>query len=312
MSIRSSHPKGSVAPSATPSRAALSAVAAPARNTDRSSLCRFTFADGRQCRTPRAPGNPHFCAFHARKLARSQSADDLAREVSFYLSSEYLSANDLTTALARLIPAILRGDISPKIARTLAYHAQILAQLVRIGEHEYISAFGAESWRRALRNSVRHNFALRNPVPSTPPLTPPASVPAPAAAPAAPPDPAPPPASSLPGAPAPVSAPAAAVKDAPGSLASRARRAPAPAAPASSQRSHRPDGASRRQSAPSFSAPPPNPPARAADAVVSVSHPAEAAPAPTMPPAPLASATSQLPPRSAPPGSPLIQSIPPL
>jgi hypothetical protein len=31
-----------------------------------------------------------------------------------------------------------------------------------------------------------------------------------------------------------------------------------------------------------------------------------------MPPAPLASATSQLPPRSAPPGSPLIQSIPPL
>ncbi|HLG95328.1 MAG TPA: hypothetical protein VKX49_03335, partial [Bryobacteraceae bacterium] len=99
MSIRSSRPKGSVVPSATPSRAALPAVAAPARNTDRSSLCRFTFADGRQCRTPRAPGNPHFCAFHARKLARSQSADDLAREISFYLSSEYLSANDLTTAL---------------------------------------------------------------------------------------------------------------------------------------------------------------------------------------------------------------------
>src|SRR5579885_1460693 len=209
MSIRSSHPKGSVAPSATPSRAALPAVAAPARNTDRSSLCRFTFADGRQCRTPRAPGNPHFCAFHARKLARSQSADDLAREISFYLSSEYLSANDLTTALARLIPAILRGDISPKVAKTLAYHAQILAQLVRIGEHEYINAFGAESWRRALRNSVRHNFVHRKPTPSTPPVAPhPAPVSAPAAPSAAPPNPAPPAASSLPSAPAPVSPPA--------------------------------------------------------------------------------------------------------
>jgi len=37
------------------------------RSQDRVSLCRFTFADGRQCRTPRSANHPHFCFDHARK-----------------------------------------------------------------------------------------------------------------------------------------------------------------------------------------------------------------------------------------------------
>ncbi len=32
---------------------------------DRSSLCSFTFVDGRHCRTPRRVGHPYLCAFHA-------------------------------------------------------------------------------------------------------------------------------------------------------------------------------------------------------------------------------------------------------
>jgi hypothetical protein len=32
------------------------------RLQDRVSLCRFTFADGRRCRTPRSPHHPHFCS----------------------------------------------------------------------------------------------------------------------------------------------------------------------------------------------------------------------------------------------------------
>ena len=39
------------------------------RPQDRVSLCRFTFADGRQCRAPRAVRHPHFCPFHAPKLS---------------------------------------------------------------------------------------------------------------------------------------------------------------------------------------------------------------------------------------------------
>ena len=120
--------------------------------------CRFAFSDGRRCRMPRASGNAHFCAFHAQKLARSQSAEELAREISFYFSGEYISANDVTVALSRLIPAILRGDIGSRQARTLAYLAQTLTQLIRISEHEFTNAFGTDTWRRAIRNSVRSNF----------------------------------------------------------------------------------------------------------------------------------------------------------
>jgi hypothetical protein len=36
---------------------------------DRVSLCRFTFEDGRRCRTPRISTSPDFCFYHAKKQA---------------------------------------------------------------------------------------------------------------------------------------------------------------------------------------------------------------------------------------------------
>jgi hypothetical protein len=47
------------------------------RPQDRKSLCRFTFADGRQCRTPRSPDHSHFCSDRARKDS-GRAADKLA------------------------------------------------------------------------------------------------------------------------------------------------------------------------------------------------------------------------------------------
>jgi hypothetical protein len=42
---------------------------------DRSTnLCAFTFADGRQCRTPRCSGHLHLCYFHAQKEAERLAA----------------------------------------------------------------------------------------------------------------------------------------------------------------------------------------------------------------------------------------------
>jgi hypothetical protein len=64
------------------------------RPQDRKSLCRFTFADGRQCRTPRSPGHSHLCSDHAHKDSRARAADNLARELSYLSSGEYLSACD--------------------------------------------------------------------------------------------------------------------------------------------------------------------------------------------------------------------------
>ncbi len=135
------------------------------RPQDRKSLCRFTFADGRQCRSPRSRHHPHFCSDHARKDSQARAAGKLARDLSYFFSGEYLSACDLSSALGRLLPAVVRGDIKPRSARTLAYLSQTLVQTIHISQDEYINALGTDSWRKAVRNSVHQNFDYLQPSP---------------------------------------------------------------------------------------------------------------------------------------------------
>src|SRR5262249_45721821 len=138
---------------------------------DRVSLCRFSFSDGRKCLTPRAPSHPHFCFFHARQESRSRGADKLARDFAYIFSGEYVSANDLTAAIARLFPAVPRGEIKPRAATTLAYLAQTLAQTIPLSQHEYITAFGTSAWGKTIRKTVNQNadhFAPPEPIESTP------------------------------------------------------------------------------------------------------------------------------------------------
>jgi len=124
---------------------------------DRISLCLFSYEDGRRCRTPRIASHPHFCFYHAQKESQSQSAEKLAKELAYFFSGDYLSANDLSTAVGRLIPAIIRGQIKPRIARTVAYMFQTLMQSTRLAQHEYINAFGTDGWRDAIHTSVTSN-----------------------------------------------------------------------------------------------------------------------------------------------------------
>src|SRR6266436_2028150 len=148
------------------------------RLQDRKSLCRFTFADGRQCRTPRSRNHPHFCSDHARKESQARAADKLAHQLAYFFSGEYLSACDLSAALGSLIAGVARGDIKPRSARTLAYLSQTLVQTIHLAEHEYTNAFGDDSWRKAVCNSVRQNFDYLTPSPS--PEPPPDQAPQPA------------------------------------------------------------------------------------------------------------------------------------
>src|SRR5712692_2988186 len=120
---------------------------------DRKSLCCFTFADGRQCRTPRRTGHPHLCFFHARKEAQSLAAEAAGRDISSFLSGEYLSACDLSSALGRLFAAVAQGNIKPKTASTLAYLGQTLIQSIQVAEHEYAEAFGSDAWRERVASS---------------------------------------------------------------------------------------------------------------------------------------------------------------
>jgi hypothetical protein len=130
---------------------------------DRVSLCMFSFADGRRCRTPRLRNHPHFCYDHAEKEARTRAKQSLGTDLARYFSGEYLSACDLSTALGCLIPAVIRGDVKPRTARTVAYMAQTLLQSIHISQHEYCEAFGPDTWRKSIRNSVNSNHNYRFP-----------------------------------------------------------------------------------------------------------------------------------------------------
>jgi hypothetical protein len=124
---------------------------------DRASLCLFSYEDHRRCRTPRLTTHPHFCFYHAQKESQSQAAQKLADDLAYFFSGDYLSANDLNAALARLIPATIRGEIKPRLARTVAYMLQTLMQSTRQAQHEYINAFSTDGWRQSIRHSVNTN-----------------------------------------------------------------------------------------------------------------------------------------------------------
>jgi len=123
------------------------------RSKDRSYLCFFTFADGRQCRTPRSAGHPYLCAFHARKEAQALAGQEAGKDIAYHLSGSYVSACDLTSALGRLFSAVAQGQVKPKTASTLAYLGQTLVQTLHLAQNEYINAYGTDSWRETIRTS---------------------------------------------------------------------------------------------------------------------------------------------------------------
>ena len=156
---------------------------------DRSRLCAFTFADGRQCRTPRRSGHPHLCYFHAQKEAERLAAKQVGEDISRFLPAKLLTACDLSGAMARVFCAIARGDVKPKVASTLAYLSQSMLQSIPIAQHEYCEAFGSDAWRREIRACF--NVPAPQPKPAPQPAPKPAT-------PARPPAPQPTPQSKIP------------------------------------------------------------------------------------------------------------------
>ena len=135
---------------------------------DRSpNLCTFTFADGRQCRTPRRSGHLHLCYFHAQKEAASLAAQQAGEDISRFLPTKLLTACDLGVALSRTFCAVARGDLKPKVASTLAYLAQTMLQTIPIAQHEYIESFNTNIWHSAVRASFRYEREPSSPASAT-------------------------------------------------------------------------------------------------------------------------------------------------
>src|ERR1700687_5274955 len=144
---------------------------------DRSGLCAFTFADGRQCRTPRRSGHPHLCYFHAQKEAESLAAKQAGQDIFRFLSTKLLTACDLGVAMSRLFRAVASGEVKPKVAGTLAYLAQTMLQSIPIAQHEYCEALGTGYWRSAIRSSFNVTAPEPKPAPRPQPAPkPPASL----------------------------------------------------------------------------------------------------------------------------------------
>jgi hypothetical protein len=151
---------------------------------DRSSLCSFMFVDGRYCRIPRQSGNPYLCAFHARKEAQALAGQAAGKDIAYHLSGSFVSACDLSSALGRLFSAVAQGQVKPKTASTLAYLGQTLVQALPLAQHEYVNAYGTDSWRETIRESHEQSADhTEEPDPESPTPEPePAPAPTPAAA----------------------------------------------------------------------------------------------------------------------------------
>jgi len=124
------------------------------RSKDRASLCTFTFADGRRCRTPRFSGHPHFCYFHALKESRGNASVTIGNRILDRFSGSYLSACDLTSALGQVFSGVAQGSIKPKTASTLAYLGQTMVNSIQLAQQEYINAFSTDRWRDTIYSSV--------------------------------------------------------------------------------------------------------------------------------------------------------------
>ena len=123
------------------------------KSKDRSALCTFTYSDGRYCRTPRRSGHPFLCAFHERKEAQALAGDRAGEDIARYLSGDFISACDLSSALGRLFSAVAQGHVKSKTASTLAYLGQTLVQTLHLSRQEYVNTFGTNEWRREIRSS---------------------------------------------------------------------------------------------------------------------------------------------------------------
>jgi hypothetical protein len=75
------------------------------------------------------------------------------KDIAYHLSGSFVSACDLSSALGRLFSAVAQGQVKPKTASTLAYLGQTLVQALPLAQHEYVNAYGTDSWRKTIRTS---------------------------------------------------------------------------------------------------------------------------------------------------------------
>ncbi len=129
--------------------------------------CQFTFADGRQCRMPRAAYHSSLCADHAYK--EDGGAPSALPELET-LCNDLTTSTNINRALAQTCRLLAQGRISQRQAVAFGYLHQLLLQTVAGVRAEYVAAYGYKPWEARLKESFE---PPRNDDPAPPPNPPP-------------------------------------------------------------------------------------------------------------------------------------------
>jgi hypothetical protein len=122
------------------------------QSRENASRCQFTFADGRQCKTPPM----QLCAHHAPKLRRGAKRVSDASALEG-LCSDLTTATNINRALAQTFLLMVQGRISRKDAVAFGYLSQLLLQSVSGVRAEYVAANGYRQWEHKLKTSLTPN-----------------------------------------------------------------------------------------------------------------------------------------------------------
>jgi hypothetical protein len=116
--------------------------------TDESSLCQFSFADGRTCRMFRPHDHPSLCVFHARAERQIMESDRLGSELAATLTGRFMTATDINFALGKLFKAIAQNRIPPRNAANLAFVGKLLLLSLDKLKSEFKFSYDYEQWKK--------------------------------------------------------------------------------------------------------------------------------------------------------------------
>ncbi len=111
-----------------------------------SSLCQFSFADGRTCRMFRQQDHPSLCVFHARAERQIAESDRLGSELAVTLTGRFMTATDINFALGKLYKAIAQNRIPPRTASNLAFVGKLLLLSLDKLKREFNLNYDYKAW----------------------------------------------------------------------------------------------------------------------------------------------------------------------
>jgi hypothetical protein len=136
-------------------------------NQDRPCTCMFYFADGRRCQMPPSADDIDLCYFHAKKHRDHLSAQEAGLQINEFLSSDILTACDLSAALRTLFSATALGLIKPKATIALTYLGNLMLQTQKLAKQEFVQSFD-DRWSKIVKESIVFNEPATPPAPELP------------------------------------------------------------------------------------------------------------------------------------------------